>query len=91
MKLVQYPATFQLDLQGTPAEHVLTIMEAALRAANPAEAVRRNVVLEGTTLYVGSTTYDLRQYEHIYVVGAGKASAAMAHTRRTNHRRLDQC
>lgn len=77
MKLAQYPAIFQLDLQGTPAEHVLAIIEAALQAVDPAEAVRRNIVLEGNTLHVGTAIYDLRQYEHVYVVGAGKASAAM--------------
>lgn len=78
MQLAQYPTIFQLDLKGTPAKHVLAIIEAALLAVDPAEAVRRNVILQGDKLYVGTATYDLRQYEHIYVVGAGKASAAMA-------------
>jgi glycerate 2-kinase len=78
MKLKQDPVAFQLDLQGKPAEYVQAIMEAALQAADAAEAVRRNVLLQGNTLHVGRRMYDLRTYEHIYVVGAGKASAAMA-------------
>ncbi|MBC7261669.1 MAG: glycerate-2-kinase family protein, partial [Chloroflexi bacterium] len=78
MKLAQYPVAFRLDLPGALADHVLAIMAAALLAVDPAEAVRRNVTLRGDTLHVGSNTYDLRKYEHVYVVGAGKASAAMA-------------
>ncbi|MGQ9493737.1 MAG: glycerate kinase type-2 family protein [Anaerolineae bacterium] len=78
MKLAQYPATLQSDLHGELAEHVLAIMEAALLAVDPAEAVQRNVALQGDTLRVGKTAYDLRKYEHIYVAGAGKASAVMA-------------
>jgi glycerate 2-kinase len=45
----------------------LAIFKAALRAANPAEAVARRLARE-----------DLTRYRHIYVVGAGKAGAAMA-------------
>ncbi len=57
---------------------VLATMEAALRAVDPAEAVRRHCLLQGDRLQVGAKAYDLRAYEHVYVVGAGKASAAMA-------------
>lgn len=78
MKLAQYPAALQSDLHSELTEHVLAIMEAALLAVDPAEAVQRNVALQGDTLRVGTTAYDLRKYEHIYVAGAGKASAVMA-------------
>jgi len=78
MRLKQEPMAFQVDLQGKPAEYVRAIMEAALQAADAVEAVRRNVLLQGNTLHVGRRMYDLRTYEHIYVIGAGKASAAMA-------------
>ena len=67
-----------LDLPGSAGECVLATMEAALVAVNPAEAVKRSVCVEGGTLRVGAASYDLGTYEHIYVVGAGKASAAMA-------------
>ena len=45
----------------------LAIFKAALRAANPAEAVADRLARE-----------DFSGYRHIYVVGAGKAGAAMA-------------
>ena len=66
------------DLPVHAKECILGVMEAALLAVDPAEAVKRCLVLDGDSLAVGSIAYDLAEYEHIYVVGAGKASAAMA-------------
>jgi len=48
--------------------HALSIFRAALQAANPEAAVTRAL-----------SRIDLRRYRRVYVVGAGKASAAMAH------------
>ena len=45
----------------------LSIFKAALRAANPAEGVAERLA-----------RVDFERYRHIYVVGAGKAGAAMA-------------
>lgn len=56
----------------------LDVLHAALRAVDPAEAVRRYVTLAGETLRIGAQSYDLARIEHIYVVGAGKAGATMA-------------
>jgi len=57
----------------------LRIFKAALRAADPFEAVRRQVrVQNGRVLRVGTRRYDLDRIDHIYVLGAGKASARMA-------------
>ena len=56
----------------------MTVLAEALRAVDPAEAVRRQLRLAGDTLYVGAETYDLRRYREVYVVGGGKASVAMA-------------
>ncbi|HUT16141.1 MAG TPA: glycerate kinase [Anaerolineae bacterium] len=67
-----------LDLPVHAKECILAIMEAALLAVDPAEAVKRRLQLDGDSLRVGSIAYDLAELEHIYVVGAGKASAAMA-------------
>ena len=79
MGILLSPMTaLESDLPGTAADHILAIMEAALAAVDPAEAVKRNVSRQGDTLRAGMASYDLRAYEHIYVVGAGKASAAMA-------------
>ncbi len=53
-------------------------MKAAFRAADPVEAVLRNVRLAGDTLIVGKTRYRLARYERVLVLGAGKAGATMA-------------
>lgn len=66
---------------GEPAPRqrlALQILEAALRAVDPAEAVRRFVGVEGSALVVAGRRYDLNRYRRILVVGAGKASAPMA-------------
>ena len=64
----------------TPSrEQALAIFDAALRAAQPAEAIARHlhVTAEGE-LAAGGKTYPLDAYRRILVVGAGKATAAMA-------------
>lgn len=59
-------------------EQVLAICNAALEAVNPTRAVKTHVTLKGDILLIGRRRYDLRGYRRILVVGAGKASAAMA-------------
>jgi hydroxypyruvate reductase len=54
------------------------IFRAALEAADPVAAVRRHLRLIGQTLVAGGRQYSLRAFDRIWVVGAGKASAAMA-------------
>ena len=54
------------------------IMRAALSAVDPYEAVKNALHLDGQTLYVGETAYDLTKFKRVLVVGAGKASAPMA-------------
>lgn len=53
------------------------IFQAALDAANPRTAIHRHVRREGESLLVDGTVYDLSR-GRVYVVGAGKACAAMA-------------
>ncbi len=57
---------------------VLGIMGAALDAVDPAEAIRRHIRRDGSTLHVDQHAYNLDDYESIYVVGAGKAGSVMA-------------
>ena len=59
-------------------ERALAILNAALASVDPVVAVRRHLSLEGDILYVSGRAYDLSRFRHIYVVGAGKASGAMA-------------
>ncbi|NIO04355.1 MAG: DUF4147 domain-containing protein [Proteobacteria bacterium] len=56
----------------------IEIFNAAVSAVEPSAAVKRFLKAKGNTLTVSGHHYDLREIAHIYVVGAGKASAAMA-------------
>ncbi|MGH7372000.1 MAG: glycerate kinase type-2 family protein, partial [Candidatus Methylomirabilales bacterium] len=53
------------------------VFQAALDAANPRIAIHRHVRREGERLLVDGAVYDLSR-GRVYVVGAGKACAAMA-------------
>jgi hydroxypyruvate reductase len=55
----------------------MEIFAHALRAVDPVEAVNRYLKLKGEDLRVDGKTYPLREYGHIYVIGAGKAGASM--------------
>ncbi len=59
-------------------QKVLPILSAALEAVNPYAAVKRQMSLEATKLFIGERTYDLDKYRHIYVIGGGKAGGSMA-------------
>lgn len=59
-------------------ESALAIFRAALDAADPRAAVRRAVQREGDRLHIGTREYDLTRVRQLWVVGFGKASAAMA-------------
>ena len=57
---------------------IAALIQAALQAVDPQEAVRRVVQREGAHLVVGDASFDLDQVGRIVVVGAGKAGAPMA-------------
>jgi len=54
------------------------IYRAALLAVDPAEAVRRHLFRDGGNLLAGGACYPLDSIDRIYLIGAGKASGAMA-------------
>jgi glycerate-2-kinase len=68
-------------ISGKPFEEerrkALSIIESALLAADAGEAVKRSLRLDGNALIVGKERIEMPAGK-IYVVGAGKASAAMA-------------
>ena len=64
-------------METTLRRHASEIFRAALRAADPVEAILRHVRLEGELLVVGKRRYRLADYDRVLVVGAGKAGAAM--------------
>ena len=59
-------------------EDMMAVLAAALKAVEPAQAVRNCVRREGTRLMVEDKAYDLNAFKRILVVGAGKASGPMA-------------
>ena len=59
-------------------KQALAIFRAAVKAADPVEAVLRSFRLRDGSLEAGRHRYKLSGYERIFVIGAGKASAAMA-------------
>ena len=61
----------------TVEDHARQIFAAALEAADPEQAVLRHVRLHRGALVVGRRRYRLSQFDHIYVIGAGKAGAGM--------------
>ena len=60
------------------------IFRAALSAVDPYKAVRNYLCLKGDTLTLSGMTeqkerrYDVRRFQRIFVVGAGKAAVPMA-------------
>jgi len=60
------------------ADVVKKVMDAALGAVDPAQAVALNMHLQNDLLYVADTPYTLSEYAQIIAVGVGKAAPAMA-------------
>ena len=59
-------------------EDALAIFNAGVKAVDPVDAIKRYLRLEDGILSVENRTYDLTKYKGVYIIGAGKASAAMA-------------
>jgi len=67
------------SLQHFDREASLTrIINAALHAADPAQAVRRFMERRGDQLIIAGQLYALPAFRQVWVVGAGKAGASMA-------------
>ena len=54
------------------------IFLAGVKAVEPAPAIKKHVTLKGDRLTVSDRSYNLTDFENIYIIGAGKACAAMA-------------
>ena len=59
-------------------EDALNIFNAGIKAVDPVNAVKRYLTRQDDRLEIQGQTYNLSNYENIYVIGMGKASAAMA-------------
>jgi glycerate-2-kinase len=55
-----------------------TLFDAGVRAVAPDVCVTKHLLISGNRLCAGDIDLDLDRIRHIYVAGAGKASAAMA-------------
>jgi glycerate 2-kinase len=54
------------------------IFEAGIAAVDPIEAVKRHLHRYADIIEIAGRSYPLSKYRHVYVIGAGKASARMA-------------
>lgn len=69
-----------IRIPASPARLLLAAMlRQALAATHGGRALRRSLRKDGDDLIIGRHRYNLRDYARVVVVGAGKASAAMAH------------
>ena len=59
-------------------EHALAIFNAAVAAVQPSCLLPKNIRLENDKLFLHEQCFSLEETGNIYVIGAGKASAAMA-------------
>lgn len=69
-----------MSLKGRDARkaHAIEIFYEGLKAVKPEFAIQKYCRRQGNNLTIGNNIYDLSDYENIFVVGAGKAGAAMA-------------
>ncbi len=66
------------DILTSMRKEALDIFHASLKAVDPVNAVKRFLKKNDNKLSVKDTTYDLNSYDNIYLIGFGKAAAAMA-------------
>lgn len=59
-------------------ERVIPILSAIINAVHPETSVKDALRLEGEVLLVEGRRYDLSLYDHVYLIGFGKASILMA-------------
>lgn len=69
------PAIFQVNASGRST--IVEVLQAALKAVDPRDAVSAALQVAGDQLRVGERVYDLRDFKRVVVLGAGKAGAPM--------------
>ena len=67
-----------MSFQAFHREHIIAVLDAAIRAVDPRAAVRAHVARSGDVLRIGDRSYRLSELDRIIVVGGGKAGAPMA-------------
>ena len=69
-------ALFDEDREARRA--ALNILESALVSVNPRVVIRNHVRRRGNLLFIDNLTFNLEEFERVFVIGGGKASGAMA-------------
>ena len=64
----------------TTRQKAIQIFTAAVNAVQPSQLIPIHLIIEGNTLSVFDQHFLINELPNIYVIGAGKASAAMAKT-----------
>lgn len=59
-------------------QHAFEIFQAGLKAVDPVAAIQRHVKRRDDELMIADRRYDLKNYEKVFIIGAGKAVAPMA-------------
>jgi glycerate 2-kinase len=62
----------------TLKDQAFFILNAAIDAVKPSILIPEKIKQNGPKVVIDKTTFDLDKYKNIYIIGAGKASAAMA-------------
>jgi glycerate-2-kinase len=58
--------------------HAWKILKFVISRLSPEMAIERNITIEGNSLYIKNTSFNLKEFKNIYVVGFGKGSLSMA-------------
>lgn len=67
------------SLRAAPSgQEAVKIMTSALDAVDPYEATQRHLKRQGNRLDLNGASFNLAQYQQVYLVGAGKAGVPMA-------------
>jgi hydroxypyruvate reductase len=68
------------DSLATSPTHAIALdcLAAGIRAAHPERVIAESVSLEGNTLSIADTAYDIGRYERVELVGGGKAAGTVA-------------
>ncbi len=67
-----------MDLDNNLKEIVLSIINSGIDATKPSKLIKEKIKLIDGILKINEETFDLNNYENVFVVGFGKVSAAMA-------------
>lgn len=66
------------ELMSIIKQQLVDIFDSALKAVDPCNAVKKTIKITDNRLKVNDSAYDLKDFNRVIVVGAGKGTASMA-------------